>query len=152
MTLKVDFVAYTEEFLNLSWLWLNDPEIKLLTLTPDFSREEQLDFFNKIPLRLDYKISGIMVNGERAGACGLKNINNGTAEFWCYLGLKKFWGAGLSVNIIQYIEMQCKDLSVKSLNLKVSSSNFLAIRAYEKNGFSVDSQSSDCILMSKDLL
>ena len=51
---QVAFVEYTEEFLDLSWEWLNDPEIKLLTMTPDFSREDQRAFFFQItsPLRL----------------------------------------------------------------------------------------------------
>lgn len=49
----VDFVEYSIEFLELSWEWLNDSEIKSLTMTPDFTREEQIVFFRKLPFRQD---------------------------------------------------------------------------------------------------
>ena len=39
----LSLVEYTEEFLELSWLWLSDPEIKELTMTPDFTKKEQLN-------------------------------------------------------------------------------------------------------------
>jgi len=151
MSNRIEFVEYTEAFLDLSWEWLNDPEIKSLTMTPDFSREDQISFFNKLPSRTDYQISGIVVNGERAGACGLKHIQNGEAEFWCYLGLKKYWGLGLGADIMQNAEMECRKLGVTLLRLKVSNSNPRAFKSYEKNGFAVDTQASDFILMSKNL-
>lgn len=147
----VDFVEYTEEFLDLSLAWLNDPEIKSLTMAPVFSKEDQVDFFRKLPLRVDYKISGIMVNGERAGACGLKNIKNGEGEFWCYLGLKKYWGAGVGREIVQYIESESKKNNVSRLFLKVSKSNLRAIKAYEKNGFTVAGEYSAYFVMAKNL-
>lgn len=149
--ININFVAYTEEFLNLSWDWLHDPEIKALTLTPDFSKEEQFDFFTKLPFREDYKISGIVVNGERAGACGLKNIKTGEAEFWCYLGLKKYWGAGLGCSIIQYVESESKKFNIASLYLKVGKLNIRAIKAYEKNGFKVAGIYSEYFLMTKSI-
>jgi RimJ/RimL family protein N-acetyltransferase len=150
--IKIDFVTYTEDFLNLSWVWLNDPEIKALTLTPDFSKEEQVDFYKKLPLRVDYKISGIMVNAERAGACGLKNIKNDEAEFWCYLGLKKYWGAGLGHSIVQYVEFESKKLNISNLYLKVGKSNIRAIKTYEKNGFNVAIDHSEYFVMTKSIL
>lgn len=150
--IKIDFVTYTEEFLNLSWVWLNDPEIKALTLTPDFTKHDQVDFFKKLPLRVDYKISGIVVNSERAGACGLKNIKNGEAEFWCYLGLKKYWGAGLGRFIVEHAESESKKFNVSSLYLKVGKSNLRAIKAYEKNGFNVDSDNPEYFVMVKSVL
>lgn len=147
----ITFVEYTEDFLDMSWDWLNDPEIKSLTMTPDFSREDQIIFFNKLPTRTDYQISGIVVNGERAGACGLKHIKNGDAEFWCYLGLKKYWGLGLGVDIMLHAEMECVKLGVTRLHLKVSNSNPRAFKSYVKNGFIVESQTADYTLMKKNI-
>jgi RimJ/RimL family protein N-acetyltransferase len=151
LSAKIVFVKYTEEFLSLSWTWLNDPEIKALTMTANFSREDQLNFFNQLPFRSDYKIFGIMVNDEKSGACGMKNISNGEAELWCYLGLKKYWGMGLSNFIIQKIERESKKLKISKLYLKVTKLNLRAIKAYEKNGFRVDSQFSETIQMSKQI-
>ncbi len=148
---KIVFVKYTEDFLSLSWTWLNDPEIKTLTMTANFSREDQINFFKQLPLRSDYKIFGIIVNDEKSGACGMKNINNGEAELWCYLGLKKYWGMGLSNFIIQKIENESKKLKISKLYLKVTKLNLRAIKAYEKNGFRVDNQFSETIRMSKQI-
>ena len=38
---EVEFLPYDEAFLSLSWNWLTDPEIKALTMTPDFDRAAQ---------------------------------------------------------------------------------------------------------------
>lgn len=146
---RIVFVEYTEEFLALSWAWLNDPEIKALTMTPDFSREAQLNFFRKLPFRPDYKIFGIIVNDEKSGACGLKNMTNAEAELWCYLGLKKYWGMGLGGPIIQHIENESKKLNISKLYLKVTRLNPRAAKAYEKSGFCIDSEFPEYIQMSK---
>jgi RimJ/RimL family protein N-acetyltransferase len=152
MSFRIEFVKYTEDFLDLSWEWLNDPQIKSLTMTPDFSREDQRNYFNKLPTRIDYQISGIVVNGQPAGACGLKNIKNGEAEFWCYIGIKKYWGLGLGAHILQNEEKRCQLLKVTILKLKVSNSNPRAFKLYERNGFQVKSKTIDYTLMAKNLL
>ena len=69
-------ITYNKDFLPLSWNWLNDPEIKSLTMTPEFSKEDQLNFFNSIKERKNYKIFGIEFDNIKIGACGLKNIEN----------------------------------------------------------------------------
>lgn len=148
---KIDFVEYTKDFLDLSWEWLNDPEIKVLTMTPDFTMEEQDIFFNNLPRRTDYKISGILINGAKAGACGLKNIKDREAELWCYIGLKQYWGAGLSRFIIEHIQAESNMLNISCLYLKVSRLNIRAIKVYEKNGFSKVSEFPQYFLMSKQI-
>ncbi len=151
MTPRIVFVEYTKDYLDLSWSWLNDPEIKALTMTPNFSREDQLNFFNQLPFRSDFKIFGIMVNNEMSGACGLKNITNTEAELWCYLGIKKYWGLGLGTPIIQYIENIGKKIDIPKLYLKVAKFNYRAIKTYEKNGFCVDCEFPDYIQMLKHI-
>ena len=42
MRSRLSFGRFDEIFLEKSWHWLRDPEIKWLTMTPDFTREEQL--------------------------------------------------------------------------------------------------------------
>jgi len=41
MSESLSLVPYSREFLNLSFRWLTDPEIKRLTDTPDITREGQ---------------------------------------------------------------------------------------------------------------
>ena len=76
----LSLVEYTEEFLELSWLWLSDPEIKELTMTPDFTKKEQLNFFKNIKSRSGYFIYGVSIDGVKVGACGLKNISTNEEE------------------------------------------------------------------------
>lgn len=148
---RVEFVPYSSEFLNLSWEWLNDPEIKSLTMTPDFSYDDQISFFHGLPFRSDYKIFGIVVNEEKAGACGLKNIRHNEGELWCYLGLKKYWGLGLSAKILQFIEQESQKIGISILYLKVSKLNLRAISAYKKNGYTIIQEYPSYFMMSKDL-
>ncbi len=37
----IQLVKYDIDFLNLSWKWLNDSDLKQLTDTPDFSKNQQ---------------------------------------------------------------------------------------------------------------
>jgi RimJ/RimL family protein N-acetyltransferase len=134
MTSLVDFDL---NFSNKSWDWLNDPEIKALTLTPDFTKEEQRNFFNSIPQRKNYWIKGIMENGIPIGAMGLKNINTKekNAEYWGYIGDKKFWGKGIGKFMIHEANKEAKRIGLHELNLKVGSNNFRAKNLYLNLGF-----------------
>lgn len=51
---KVEFTDYDEEALEKSWKWLNDPEIKYLTDTPDFDKKTKKEWFESIEQRDDY--------------------------------------------------------------------------------------------------
>jgi RimJ/RimL family protein N-acetyltransferase len=134
---SLSFVEYNEIFLEKSWKWLNESEIKKLTLTPTFTKEQQVQFFNSLKERKDYFIKGILFNSEAIGACGLKNIDkqNQTAEFWAYIGEKQLWGKKLGVKILDEMFNQAKLLNLKSITLNVSAENIRAISLYEKIGF-----------------
>ena len=91
----VSLVPYDSSFLELSWQWLNDPEITRLTHTADFTREDQQKWFNKIPSLKGYKIWGIQHDGEKVGVCGIKNITGDDCEYWGYIGVKTMWSKGI---------------------------------------------------------
>lgn len=88
---RITLTSYDREFLDLSWIWLQDPEIKKLTLTSDFTREQQLQFFHSLKERKDYLIFGIQLGTRKIGVAGLKNIKNDIAEYWGYIGEKDLW-------------------------------------------------------------
>ena len=88
-------VNYDEVFLKLSWKWLNDPEIKRLTNTPNFSFEDQKKWYEELQLKKDYKIWGININDTPVGVFGIKNIKNDEGEYWGFIGEKQFWGNGI---------------------------------------------------------
>ncbi|HHQ5461068.1 TPA: GNAT family N-acetyltransferase, partial [Aeromonas hydrophila] len=91
---QLELVTYSREFLDLSWYWLNDPEIKKLTGTPTFTRQQQEEFFVSLP-RSNYLVWGLMYQNKPIGVIGLKNIDNVSAEYFGYIGEKNLWGKGL---------------------------------------------------------
>lgn len=135
---KLKFVEYDRVFLQQSWDWLNDPEIKKLTRTPDFTKEQQEKFYLSLSNRNDYLIWGLTYSGKNIGAVGLKNIKNNTAEYFGYIGEKEYWSKGLFQTILKMITLECVKFSVKKIYLNVNRDNLMAIKAYVKNGFEIN--------------
>ncbi|NHV89528.1 GNAT family N-acetyltransferase [Cronobacter dublinensis] len=146
---KLTLTTYDRDFLELSWAWLQDPEIKKLTLTSDFSRQDQENFFNNLSHREDYIIYGINLGPRKIGVAGLKNIKENDAEYWGYIGEKDLWGNGLGKYLISELEGVAKSKGIKKLHLKVSDLNVRAIKAYQKSGFVISDHECDIIIMEK---
>ena len=129
------FVKYDQFFLDKSWQWLNDPEIKLLTQTPEFSKEGQLKWFNSLDGRTDYKVWGVTYDGIAVGVVGLKFITDHDAEYFGYLSEKEFWGKGIGQMMLDFSVTQAKIRQLSKIYLKVAATNTRAIKAYERFGF-----------------
>lgn len=147
----LNFCSFTKDFLDQSWEWLNDPEIKKLTMTPDFSREDQLKFYYEIANQKNYNIYGICFGDEKIGVCGLKNISISSGEYWGYIGKKNYWGRGLGKEIITFIEVLACKLRLKMLYLRVGKENLRAISLYEKNGFIIKESFESYFVMEKSI-
>lgn len=132
MTALVD---YDIIFLGKSWCWLNDPELKALTMTPDFSQEDQAAYFKSLPTKKDYWIKGITENNLPIGAMGLKHINSQTAEYWGYIGEKEYWGKGIGSFMIYQAINKARELSLNQIYLMVGKQNNKAKELYLKKGF-----------------
>ena len=146
------FVPYSRDFLTKSWEWLNDPEIKALTLTPDFSREQQEIFYASLALRTDYLVWGVALDGQPIGACGLKHITKDEAEYWGYIGEKQYWGRGLGRQMIEHCEEIARTRGCKVLYLHVGVDNARARRLYARDGFvEVESACGAEVIMRKTL-
>ncbi|WP_261857309.1 GNAT family N-acetyltransferase [Photobacterium sanguinicancri] len=146
---ELNLVPYDRVFLNASWIWLNDPEIKNLVLSEDFSKEQQEKFYLSLPDRDDYKIWGLKYGTTAIGTVGIKNINLDSGEFFCYIGDKSYWNKGLSCLIFSLIETEAYKLAINRLWLTVSLDNVRAIKSYKKNGFSKVSLKSNAIIMER---
>ncbi len=137
----LSLVTYDERCLEKSWGWLNDPETRELTMTPHFTREDQRRFFEQLPSRTDYRIWGVALGGvELIGAAGIKNHRWSIAEYWGYIGEKKYWGRGLGRSLVAKVESEARELGFNGLDLIVSAKNTRAIALYEKVGFVRDPQ------------
>lgn len=150
-TENLTLVEYKENILEKSWIWLNDPEIKELTQTPNFSKDDQENWFKTLETSENYFIKGLKYHDEIIGVAGLKHIdkNIGTAEYFGYIGEKKYWGNGLSKEILTLILAEAKNqFQLKSVYLKVSCNNVRAIRAYENFGFRIIKIEGENVLMN----
>lgn len=148
---SISLVNYDHIFLELSWKWLNDSEIKQLTDTPDFTRESQQLWYNSLKTMINYKIWGIACNGIPIGACGLKNITSVDCEYWGYIGNKNYWGKGIGGVVLKKMEEKAISFDIGSIWLQVMKNNERAIRLYQKNGYSLEVSKIESIIMRKSL-
>ncbi|PKL49120.1 MAG: hypothetical protein CVV42_07230 [Candidatus Riflebacteria bacterium HGW-Riflebacteria-2] len=139
---KVALVKFDRIFLDLSWHWLNDPEINQMTMSGIFSRKDQLHFFESLDKRTDYIIFGIRA-GVNAGACGLKNIRDGSAELFMYIGEKQLWRKGIGSRALELLENHGIQTGLQRIWLKVSRCNLIAINFYLARGYRIASISSE---------
>jgi len=147
----IQFKKYDKVYLEKSWIWLQDDEIRKLTNTPFFSAESQQRWFMSLESKTDYLIWGIELNNSPIGACGLKYITNQTAEYWGYIGEKSYWGKGYGKYLLHYCIQKAIDLHLKTITLKVTRTNQRAIKLYVKNGFIEIKHEDDLIVMSYSL-
>jgi RimJ/RimL family protein N-acetyltransferase len=148
---ELQFVLYDSCFLELSWQWLNDPELKELTLTPDFTREEQAAWFASLRGRADYAIWGVLCDLVPIGAVGLKHITALEAEYWGYLGEKRYWGRGLGGQMVRFALEEARRRQLQSLYLKVGAANTRAIALYRRHGFNSTESREGVPTMSRPL-
>lgn len=135
--MELTLEKFTPDILEKSWDWLNDEEIKQLTQTPNFTKEEQRIWYNELEKNPNYSVKGIKYDGKIIGVVGLKKINleSKQAEYFGYIGEKEYWGKGLSSKIFTLIIKECREMGINYLYLNVIPENKRAIRAYEKAGF-----------------
>jgi RimJ/RimL family protein N-acetyltransferase len=149
--MKIEFTDYSEIFLKLSWKWLNDPEIKKLTNTADFTKDEQINWYNDLKYKTDYLIWGLKVDNIPVGACGLKNITKESCEYWGYIGEKSYWGQGIGKQMIKMIEVFAIAKGLKSIWLNVLDNNERAKKLYLAQGYLPLSKNENLVVMKKSL-
>ena len=151
----IKFEIYSENYLMYSWKWLNDPEIKFLTVTGDFTQDDQIKWFETLKDKSDYKIWGVSYNAIPIGVFGIKNIDwiAKKGEYWGYIGEKEFHGKGLGSEILQKtVEKSVNELFLEKLYLKVLRENIVAINLYKKFGFLEIETRGNQVFMEKYLI
>ena len=145
----IQLVIYDLTFLELSWNWLNDSEIKKLTNTPTFSREDQINWYDTLEIKKDYLIWGVQEGETKIGVCGLKKITKIDCEYWGYIGEKTYWGKGIGRIMMEMLEFRAREMQLQSIWLQVLDDNLRAIKLYEKLGYINEKQIGDLIFMRK---
>mgnify|MGYP000058133370 CR=1 FL=1 len=134
---RLRFVDYTRTYLEASYHWLREPEIKFLTRSPEVTREGQEKFFQSLPKRKDYWIQGIEYLGRPIGACGLRRIDHkqSEAEYFAFIGDKSLWDQKLGFEIFNHIRQEAIARGLKVVYTLMNPENHRAIRFCEKSGF-----------------
>ncbi|WP_352421219.1 GNAT family N-acetyltransferase [Proteiniphilum sp.] len=145
----VSFRKYSQEVLDKSWKWLNDPEIKELTLTPDFDRESQQTWFLSLPDKSNYYIRSVWWNEKPIGAFGIKNITDTDGEVWYYIGVKKYWGKGIGSQMMQYLIEYARSQKLKSVYAKLHKTNTGSYKLCEKFGYKGEREIYNTIIIMR---
>lgn len=97
--MDINFCEFDESFYVLSGKWLQDPEIKKLTMAKEITEEERRKWFHSLQSRDDYYIEGIKMGEKSIGVAGMKHIDtvHSIGEYFGYIGEKKYLG-GVLVN------------------------------------------------------
>ena len=135
--MNIQFVEFDRNFLDLSYKWLSDSEIREQTGTPFFSREDQEKWFLSLQTRSDYYVWGVLADNFPIGVVGIKKINYSEkhGEYFGYLGEKNYIGQGIGKIMIDYIKKIAMNFGLRELRLHVFSDNIRALKLYEKKGF-----------------
>lgn len=148
-----DVVAtdYDERFLEMSWNWLHDEEIRYLTMSPSLTREQQRAWFTELNERSDYLIWGIEMAGQPIGAFGIKKFDGQIGEYWGYIGEKSYWGKGIGNWMVAQAIERGRSLGATRLYLKVLQTNSRALQLYIKSGFTVQSTEDKVLWMEREI-
>ena len=137
---KLTFVPFDKRFLDCSFVWFQDSELRKLTNAPVVTREKQTEWFVSLPQRNDYVVWGVEADHAPVGACGLKKITVREAEYWGYLGERELWGKKLGKQIVDFCLGQAKKRGLSRVWLTVNAANTRAIALYSKMGFRIVGQ------------
>ena len=139
---KLDERDATTEYSN----WLNDPDVNI-HLHPSHREkkttiEDLKKYIHDKNNNGDCCFFGIFMNENDKHIGNIKlepiDFNNRKATFSMMIGDKDYWGKGIgTVATKMMLEYGLKKLNLKTVDLRVSSLNKGAIRAYEKAGFDI---------------
>jgi len=138
---------FTELMLPITYSWLKNNELKKLTNTPDFTKEEQNNWYSKIIKDKTYMIWTICVDNKPVGVFGIKNIDSKKGEYWGYIGDKSYWGKGIGKWMLDESINFCNKNNINRLYLRVLKNNARAIKLYIKKGFKIISSNNEILKM-----
>lgn len=124
-----------EVALEKSREWLNDPEIKELTMTPDFDEQSQKEWFKNLKTRTDYYIIVGWHEGQPISVGGLKHINGKDAELYGYIGDKRYWGKAVAVDMMNTIHEYGKSIGLESIYSIQLKNNLSSIKLNTRFGY-----------------
>ena len=123
--------------------WFNDPQVnKTLLLEESLDLNGTLKWFDE-HANDDSRKEFVVENKHsvRIGITGLLHINrkHGTAECYCVIGDKAYWGKGIGTEVHKLlVDWGFKNLGLNKIWADIRTENIAIIKVIEKLGFKVE--------------
>jgi RimJ/RimL family protein N-acetyltransferase len=137
---KIRLRPLKKEDLSNRVRWFNDPDInKTLFLEENLQLDKTLEWFDRVKnddSRMDFAIDSM--DGEPIGVAGLANINrtHRTAECYCIIGQRKFWGKGIGTEAHRIMfEWAFDKLGIEKIWADINPENIAILKVVERLGF-----------------
>lgn len=147
--INIQFREFDRAVFEMSLKWLNDPEIKRLTNTPDADYESREKWFQSLKERNDYFIEAAWHDGEPIGVIGLKHITTTDAEAFIYIGEKKYWGKAVGVEMLKYGLDYGRSLGLSSIYALILKENTNSYKLASRFGFKKEKDMDDDKIMMR---
>jgi len=145
----IQFKEFDRTAFEMSLKWLNDPEIKRLTNTPDTDRESREKWFQGLKDRSDYYITTAWRGDDPIGVVGLKHINSIDAEAYIYIGERKYWGKAVGIEMLKYALDYGRSLGLSSIYCQILKDNINSIKLATRFGFKKEKDVDANIIMMR---
>jgi len=129
--------------IELKVKWYNDAEVnKTLILNEELELNKSLEWFDKAiydDSRRDFIIK--TKEGEAIGLTGLRGIDraHGTAECFCVIGDKSFWGKGIGTQVHSLlIQWAFDELKLHKIWAVVYTNNEAVLKLVKRLGFEIE--------------
>lgn len=151
--MEIRLVNFDENYLEKSYYWLNDLEIKSDTMAPDISEKRQREWFETLGSRNDYFIKGIEADSRPVGAVGIKHIDfeRNEGESWLYIGEKDVQSRGIGSRVMEELFTYATMIGLTRLNARVLSSNCRSVKFHSKLGYVILCDAGGVLQMQKIL-
>jgi RimJ/RimL family protein N-acetyltransferase len=129
--------------MELKVKWFNDPKVnKTLVLNEKLQLDKSLEWFDKA-VRDDSRRDFIIEtkDGEPIGVTGLLEIDrvHGTAQCFCVIGQKRFWGKGIGTLVHSLLlQLAFDEMNLHKIWALIYTNNQAIIKIIEKLGFKIE--------------
>ncbi len=141
--IEVEYREFDETALDKTWEWLNDPEIRRLTITPELDKEGQRKWFEGLKDRKDYFIEALWHDNKPIAIIGLKNINGKDAELFGYIGDKNYWGKAIGYHGMMYGIEHARSLNLESVYTILLKNNIQSYKINRRCGLEYEKDFED---------
>lgn len=140
---RIRLCPLTEADMTLKVKWYNDPDVReTLVIDEVFELEKTRAWFRTLAdndTRVDFRVETL--EGQPIAITGLIDIDhkNKTAQCYCVIGEKSFWGKGLGTEIHSVLfQWAFEQLDVYKIWASIRTNNPAIFRVVEKLGFQIE--------------